>query len=111
MRLNFPGTTWDALLLPCITLAFMLLEIGANCFRVNMRFRGEDEVEDDNGGLPYYHNRPIRGRLASGKFWPYRSPRPDFNVQPPHPDEFLQLVNHALELNELAEQPTNPWLY
>lgn len=44
MSLNSGEPTWDALLLPCIALAFVLLEIGANCFRANMGFEDEEEL-------------------------------------------------------------------
>lgn len=85
MMLNSGGPTWDTLLFPCIALAFLVLEIGANCFRANMMFRDEDESQDDKERLPYYHEDLL------------------------HQNGSRQSVNHALEPNELAEPPANPW--
>lgn len=109
MTQNSSIPTWDVLLMPCIALAFLLLEIGANCFRVNMSYRDEDELEDDNKRLPYYHKSMIGGRSESGNFWPHASLRSDDNYRLPPPDEVLQSVAHTLESINFLEEPANPW--
>lgn len=73
-----------------------------------MRFR-DDELQNGNRRMPYYHNIQITRRSEREYSWPDDNLQSDGNVPLLHSGELLQPVDQTFEPNELPEQPANPW--